>query len=287
MALYDLFISHSWTYNDAYEGLTKILDSAPPYFSYKNYLVPKDDPVHNAPNEALLYEAIKRHIVPSQVIVILAGVYATFSKWIDKEIQIAKKEFPEPKPILAIEPWGAEMTSQKVKDNADKIVAWDTGSVVSAIRELARSIQERSVLPMKEKILQKMEDAKRKLEMELGNRVPIRETSRISRVTDWTYDRMWDDKWMIPFTEFCKETANMFGFNSYGIVDTIWSVIFKEITLGEFPLAIEAKFDASTKEALQAAIRISRHILKEFSEHEPIGNVDAYVEEWKEKLSNL
>jgi hypothetical protein len=137
MATYSIFISHSWAYGDAYEKLTTLLKAAP-YFAYKDYSIPKDDPIHNAPNAAQLYEAIKRQIAPTQVVVILAGVYATYSKWIDQEIRIAKREFPSPKPILAIEPWGAEKTSQTVKDNADKIVGWNTDSIVQAIRELAR-----------------------------------------------------------------------------------------------------------------------------------------------------
>ena len=37
---------------------------------------------------------------------------------------------------IAIEPWGAEKTSIKVKNNADKIVGWNTCSIVKAIREL-------------------------------------------------------------------------------------------------------------------------------------------------------
>jgi len=61
---YNLFISHSWTYGDAYEKLVNFLKQRP-YFNYNNYSVPKDDPIHNAPNEALLYEAIKRQIAPS------------------------------------------------------------------------------------------------------------------------------------------------------------------------------------------------------------------------------
>jgi hypothetical protein len=73
--------------------LKKLLDAAP-YFSYKDYSIPKDDSVHNASNEAQLYEAIKRQIAPTQVVIILAGVYATYSKWIDQEIRIAKREFP-------------------------------------------------------------------------------------------------------------------------------------------------------------------------------------------------
>lgn len=134
---YNLFISHSWTYSDAYEKLTGLLNDAS-YFSYKNYSVPKNDPIHDAQNQAELYEAIKKQISPSQVVLILAGVYATYSKWIDKEIKIAKSEFFSPKLIIAIQPWGAEKTSQKVKDNADRIVGWNTSSIVTAIRELAK-----------------------------------------------------------------------------------------------------------------------------------------------------
>lgn len=40
---YNLFISHSWAYTDAYEKLVNLLDSTDD-FSYKNYSVPKDDP---------------------------------------------------------------------------------------------------------------------------------------------------------------------------------------------------------------------------------------------------
>ena len=47
---YNLFISHSWNYNDAYDNLVSLLD-AKPYFEYKNYSVPKNDPIHNAPND--------------------------------------------------------------------------------------------------------------------------------------------------------------------------------------------------------------------------------------------
>ena len=40
---YNLFISHSWTYSDAYEKLVALLD-AKPNFDYKNYSVPKTIP---------------------------------------------------------------------------------------------------------------------------------------------------------------------------------------------------------------------------------------------------
>lgn len=136
MKQYNIFISHSWAYGDAYDRLVKMLDGDS-RFNYKNYSVPKDDPIHNAPNEKLLEEAIKRQIVFCDVVIILAGVYSSYSKWIDKEINLAKNGFFSPKPILAIEPWRSEKTSRIVKNNANKIVKWDTGSIVDGIRELS------------------------------------------------------------------------------------------------------------------------------------------------------
>ena len=131
--MYNLFISHSWTYNNTYEDLTKLLNNAS-YFSYKNYSVPKDDPIHNANNDRELYNAIEEQIIHASVVLILAGVYSSYSKWIDKEIEIAQNLN---KPILAIEPWGSEKTSAKVKNSADRIVRWNTDSIVSAIRNIS------------------------------------------------------------------------------------------------------------------------------------------------------
>ena len=38
------------------------------------------------------------------------------------------------KTIIAIEPWGSEKTSAVVKKAANKIVKWNTDSIVDAIR---------------------------------------------------------------------------------------------------------------------------------------------------------
>lgn len=130
---YNIFISHSWTYSDAYDGLINLLNNDNTFF-YKNYSVPKDDPIHDAGTDKELYIAIKNQIARASVILILAGVYSTYSKWINKEIKIAKTEFSEPKPIIAVQPWGADRTSKVVKDAADKIVAWNSSSIIQAIK---------------------------------------------------------------------------------------------------------------------------------------------------------
>ena len=129
----NLFISHSWSYSDAYEKLVALLNAAP-NFQYRNYSVPKNDPIHNAPNTTALYKAIKDQMVFCDVVLIMAGKYATYSKWIDNEIQIAKGDFN--KPIVGIRPWGNEQISSVVSGAADELVGWNTSSIVSAIRKL-------------------------------------------------------------------------------------------------------------------------------------------------------
>lgn len=132
---YHIFISHSWAYSDTYNSLIDLLnkDSS---FSYSDYSVPKNDPIHDAGTSKELYEAIKAQMSKASVVLILAGVYSTYSKWIKKEIEIAKKEFLTSKPIIAIQPWGAEKTSSVVKDAANKIVGWNSSSIISAIKYL-------------------------------------------------------------------------------------------------------------------------------------------------------
>lgn len=134
MKSYHLFISHSWTHSDQYNNLVNLLDQAK-NFRYHNYSIPKYDPVHVGTDKELS-KAIHNQMQPCGIVVVLAGVYASYSKWIDKEIKIAKSGFSKPKPIIAIEPWGSERTSQIVKNNADQVVKWNTESIVSAIREL-------------------------------------------------------------------------------------------------------------------------------------------------------
>ena len=132
---YRLFISHSWTYGDAYEKLVNFFDEHP-NFKWSNYTVPKDDPIHNAPDDNALFNAIKNQIEPVHCVIILAGVYSSYSKWIQKEIQIAKVEYD--KPVIAVAPWDSEKTSKVVKDNADVIVKWQSRSIVDAIRKYSK-----------------------------------------------------------------------------------------------------------------------------------------------------
>lgn len=128
--MYNLFISHSWSYHNEYGRLVNLLENAP-FFRYKNYSVPKDSPIHNASTDLALKEAIRNQMRPASCALILAGVYSTYSKWINIEIELAKELN---KKIIAIEPWSSERTSLKVKNEADVIVGWNTNSIINAIK---------------------------------------------------------------------------------------------------------------------------------------------------------
>ncbi|MBW2059599.1 MAG: TIR domain-containing protein, partial [Deltaproteobacteria bacterium] len=77
---YRIFISHAWSYNEDYYRLIKYLDEAPS-FLYANYSVPKHDPA-----EESLKEALRRQIRPVEVVLIVAGMYANSSDWIQFEM---------------------------------------------------------------------------------------------------------------------------------------------------------------------------------------------------------
>ena len=133
-----VFISHAWAHSGHYEKLADWIFNenwrvGQASLVFRNYSVPKDDPIHDADNDKQLKEAIFKQIAMSHVIVIPTGMYASYSKWIKKEIE-GSADYD--KPILAVNPWGQERVSGVVVDAANKLVGWNKKSVVSGIWEL-------------------------------------------------------------------------------------------------------------------------------------------------------
>jgi hypothetical protein len=133
-----IFISHSWSYGDSYDNLKNLLNNRS-YFPYRDYSVPKNSPIHTTGTKRELREAIKNKLSPTNVMIVLAGVYSTYSDWIKEEIDIANNSFSRKKPILAIRPWASKKISSIVQDNSDLVVGWNTESVVNGIRKLDKS----------------------------------------------------------------------------------------------------------------------------------------------------
>ncbi|EIA1617532.1 TIR domain-containing protein [Vibrio parahaemolyticus] len=133
MKTYNLFFSHSWNYGAQYSSVVSLLSNRS-FFSFRNYSVPSHNPIVGARTDAQLSAAIENKIRASSVVIIMAGVYSTYSKWINKEIEIAKKLG---KPIIAVKPFGSTKISSPVRAAANEVCNWSTESIVSAIRRWA------------------------------------------------------------------------------------------------------------------------------------------------------
>lgn len=125
-----LFISHAWRYNEHYQKMVEWFDSAP-NFIWKNCSVPSDDALPDKTSKGLS-EGMTRQLVPAQGVIILAGMYAAYSAWIDYEISEAVRMN---KIIIGVKPWGQEKVPQNVQDAATVMVGWNSASVIQAVRD--------------------------------------------------------------------------------------------------------------------------------------------------------
>lgn len=120
-----------------YNRLIELLNEAP-NFRYRNYSVPKHDPAID-PNTDVgnltLSRALDVQIRPVNIVLVMAGMYASYRYWIQKEIDIAQRYG---KPIVGLIPWGQERTPTIVQKAAIEMVGWNTNSIVTAIRKFAK-----------------------------------------------------------------------------------------------------------------------------------------------------
>jgi hypothetical protein len=133
-----IFISHSWRYSKNYDKLSEwIFDTswnvANVPLSFIDQSVPKESPIHNAPTQDKLRQAIFSRIRNSDIVVIPTGMFVNYSKWIKEEIKGAKQYN---KPILAVKLWGTERSSSVVLKNATDSTGWTKDSVINGIWRL-------------------------------------------------------------------------------------------------------------------------------------------------------
>lgn len=126
LKVYKLFISHAWDYNEEYARIIDLMNEAP-LFRYYNYSVLGHDPLLNGK----FLEALYGQIRPTNIVLILSGMYVEHSDWIQAEIDIASELG---KPIIGIMPRGNIRAPQAVQEIAKEIINWNTSSVADAIR---------------------------------------------------------------------------------------------------------------------------------------------------------
>lgn len=134
-SLYDyrIFISHAWKYGDDYIRLVNLLDAAP-YFHYFNYSAPEQKPIFPSGTpytSSDIARKITDKIRPAQITLVISGMYAAYSDWMQYEID---ESLRMRMPVIGIMPRGQERVPLYVRDRVDVLVGWNTSSIVSAIR---------------------------------------------------------------------------------------------------------------------------------------------------------
>ena len=128
-----VFISHCWDYDDDYSTIKSWLDNAL-YYSFSDYSISREKKILGF-NNLELKKAIAEQIRQCSVFIVPTAVYASCSNWVNFEIDTAVRMG---KPILAVIPWGQKHNSVKVTTCADKIVGWNSNSVIEGIKDLTK-----------------------------------------------------------------------------------------------------------------------------------------------------
>ena len=133
-----VFISHAWDYSEHYDTLAswmfnEVWNVSGTRLYFDDTSIPKDDPIHYAPHDAALFDAILARIKCANVMIIPAGMYVQHSDWIQIEIACARVANV---PILAVSPWAQERHGSTAVDNAQQLVGWNKQSVVDGVWRL-------------------------------------------------------------------------------------------------------------------------------------------------------
>ena len=134
---YKIFISHAWKYGDDYKRLVSLLNAAP-YFHYFNYSAPEQKPLFPSGTpytSSDIARKITDKIRPAQITLIISGMYAAYSDWMQYEID---ESLRMGMPVIGIMPRGQERIPSYIQENATEMVNWNTVSIVSAIRRNVR-----------------------------------------------------------------------------------------------------------------------------------------------------
>lgn len=127
---FKIFISHAWDYSNDLEALQRLLNERG-YFNVEFLEASKKVPI-NSENAAYVKTVLKARITDSNIVLALAGVYASYSDWMIWEMDTALKNSI---PIVGVVPRGQINISRQVTSRSKEDVRWWTESIVAAIRK--------------------------------------------------------------------------------------------------------------------------------------------------------
>ena len=125
-----IFISHAWKYDEHY---WKVYNWIKEELDIADYSIPEHDNCGDKLSDKKLKECIDEQIRQSQIVIILSGMYVSYSDWIQYEIE---KAYEMGKYIVGVKPWGNEKMPQIVQNKANVTVGWNKNSIISAIKGL-------------------------------------------------------------------------------------------------------------------------------------------------------
>ena len=126
---YHIFISHSWSYPEDLENLRNLLRNRG-YFNVEFEEASADEPINSA-NAYYIKQRLKQKIENSNIVLGIAGMYASYSDWMSWELD---KAIELDIPIVGVIPRGQERISTTVSSRSKQNVRWNTESIVEAIR---------------------------------------------------------------------------------------------------------------------------------------------------------
>lgn len=130
---YRIFISHSWRYSDDLVNLRKLLNDRG-YFNVEFQEASQDASI-NSENAYYIKSNLKKRILSSDIVLGIAGIYASYSEWIAWKLETARDKAI---PIVGVIPWGQERISATVTKYSRIDVRWNAESIVDAIRNYAK-----------------------------------------------------------------------------------------------------------------------------------------------------
>lgn len=130
MAVYNVFVSHSWDNSEDLKNLKSLLEEKK-YFKVEFKEVTKEEPI-NSTSATYIKSVLSNKIKNADIVIGLAGVYASHSDWMEWELD---KALEHETPIIGVIPWGQQRVSTMVTSRSIEDVRWNTDSIVNAIRK--------------------------------------------------------------------------------------------------------------------------------------------------------
>lgn len=129
---FTVFISHSWDYVNDLKNLRNLLKTRS-YFNVDFSEVPPSAPIKSQ-NADYIKRVLREKINQSDIVLGLAGIYASHSEWMEWELDTALSCRI---PVVGVIPRGQTNLSRVVTSRSIIDVGWGTESIVNAIRACA------------------------------------------------------------------------------------------------------------------------------------------------------